>query len=86
MGYRNSAMPAPYTPPMNINQSLAAVALLVLTGGIAMAAYGLRYTPVQGDGFANPVTVWDRWEREVCQVSLIDGYPVACSRTSPYKR
>ena len=48
---------------MNINQLLAAIALLVLTAGIAVAAYGLRYTPVQGDGVANPVTVWDRWDR-----------------------
>lgn len=69
---------------MNINQALAAIALLVLTVGIVIAAYGLRYTPVQGDGIKQPVIVWDRWEREACSVSLFNGDPVACSRTSPY--
>ena len=71
---------------MNTNQTIAALALGILTLGTALAAYGLRFAPIGGDGLNNPILVWDRWQREVCQVSLIDGYPVACSRTKPFKQ
>lgn len=71
---------------MNISQTLAALALAILAGGCALAAYGLRYVPIGGDGYNSQVLVWDRWEREVCEVSLIKDYPVHCSRTRPYKR
>lgn len=68
---------------MNINQLIATTALIVATLGIALAAYGLRYEPLPGGNLANPTLVWDRWEREVCQVSLVKDYPVYCSRTKP---
>ena len=71
---------------MNINQTLSALALLLFAGFGGLAAYGLRYVPLVGDGVGNPVTVWDRWEQEVCLVSLIESYPVACSRTHPYNK
>jgi hypothetical protein len=57
---------------MNINQTLAAVALTILTFGGALAAYGLRYVPMGGEGYGNAVLVWDRWEQEVCQIYYIE--------------
>jgi len=64
---------------MNINQVLAAIALLVLTGAIGIAAYGLRYTPIQSDAVLGSVLVWDRWERTVCTMDLRYGLPVDCT-------
>jgi hypothetical protein len=72
---------------INFNKFLAALALVIITLGGALAAYGLRYVPIDvGNGMDNPVLVWDRWEREVCQISAIDFYPTYCSKTNPYKR
>lgn len=66
---------------MNINQSIACLALVLLAVTVGLTAYGLRYAPIQGDGFENPVVFWDRWNREICQVSVVAQYPVGCSRT-----
>ena len=53
---------------MSINQILAVLALIVFAAGAAVAAYGLRYVPINGDGINIPVLVWDRWTQEVCQI------------------
>ena len=68
---------------MNLNQLIATAALIVATVGIALAAHGLRYEPLPGGSLENPTLVWDRWDREVCQVSLVKDYPVYCSRSKP---
>ena len=57
---------------MSINQTLAAFALFIFTAGGAVAAYGLRYVPIGGDGYVNAVLVWDRWGQEVCQIYYIE--------------
>ncbi len=57
---------------MNINQSIAGVALVLLAVTVSLTAYGLRYVPVQGNGYGNPVIFWDRWNREICQVSALN--------------
>jgi hypothetical protein len=72
---------------MKINQILiVALILLIILGG-SIAIYGLRYTPVGvGDGLERPVLVWDRWKHEVCEVSLMNFYPVHCGKSNPYRR
>ena len=66
---------------MNFNQTIAGLALVLLAVTVGLTAYGLRYVPIQGDGFNNPVVLWDRWNREICQVSVVAQWPVSCSRT-----
>lgn len=74
---------------MTFNQLLATAAIGIAATGLYLAAYGLRYTPIaiaNADGISNPALVWDRWNREVCQVSLMHDYPTACSSSRPYQR
>lgn len=68
---------------MNTNQTLVASALLILASGFAVASYGLRYTPIGGDGISNPVLVWDRWQQKVCQVSFAD-HAIYCAEVRPH--
>ncbi|EKS9798266.1 MULTISPECIES: hypothetical protein [Burkholderia] len=44
--------------------SLGACALIVVMFGIAVAAWMLRYTPV------NNAMVWDRWTHDMCFVEF----------------
>ena len=81
---RHNFWTKPYTCPMNMNQTLAVAALAFTVGISGLVAYGFRYVPISGDGISTPVTVWDRWTQEVCQVSLIADYPVHCSRSNPW--
>jgi hypothetical protein len=64
---------------MNINQTIIAVAFVILSGFGTLAAFGLRYVPIGGDGYNNPVLVWDRWTQEVCQITFTD-QPRYCSQ------
>ena len=57
---------------MNINQTFSAIGLLLFATLSAVAAYGLRYVPIGGDGYGNAVLIWDRWEQEVCQIYYIE--------------
>ena len=68
---------------VNTNETLAAAAFALTFGVSGLAAYGLRYVPISGDGLGTPVLVWDRWTQEVCQVSLLEDYPIHCSRSNP---
>lgn len=68
---------------MNINQTLLALALVILASASALAAFGLRYVPMGGDGIMNPVLVLDRWTQEVCQVTFTD-QPRYCSQVRPH--
>ena len=65
---------------MNTNQKLAAIGLVLFATVSGVAAFGLRYTPITTNGVEIHV-VWDRWERQACQVSLEPAFPVACSQT-----
>ena len=64
---------------MNLNRLLALVGLMLLTSGLAATAYGLRYVPIGGTAMQT-VTMWDRWERRVCAVTMVrDGKRLDCS-------
>lgn len=64
---------------MNINQKLTALGLVIISAGAMAAAYGLRYVPINGDGYTNAVLVWDRWSQQVCQVTF-NGVQTYCSQ------
>ena len=75
-------MSLPELRGMNFNQALAASAFVLASSVSAMAAYGLRYVPMGGDGYGNQVLVWDRWTQDVCQVTFIE-QPRYCAKVRP---
>jgi hypothetical protein len=75
--------PSLYTESMNINQTLAAMALIIFCGVSVFAAYGMRYAPMQGDGVSNPVLVWDRWQQKVCQISFVS-HDIYCAQVQEH--
>lgn len=53
---------------MNLNKTIATIALLLLLVAMVLAAYGLRYVPISGNVFGS--VMWDRWQQQACSISF----------------